>query len=221
MDGRPKLNVVLVATLVVLAAGSAACAECIPAGSGEGASITNQFAFDAEYDGWRMWNVPDPGYAHHVSYDPRVGPWIKVLELPTEVISGAEYRLSENVKICPNDPNVALWTGWHGEIVTEGWTWSGEASIEMTGGIPGGHGFYGGQIDGDVLEFDFGSAVDSDAFLNFSGMTLVYDAAGQGLPAPDGPIVLHQYALVPEPGSFALLGFGLLSVLIYRLRRRP
>ncbi len=220
MDGRPKLNVVLVATLVVLAAGSAACAQCIPAGPGEGVSITNQFAFDAEHDGWWMWNLPDPGYAHDVSYDPQAGPWIKILELPNEVISGAEYQLGENVRICPRDPNVALWTGWYAEIVTEGWTWSGNPDIEMYGGVVGGHAFYGGQIDGDVLEFDFGSAVDSDAFLNISGMKLVYDATGQGLPAPDGPIVLHQYALVPEPGSFALLGVGLLSMLIYRPRRR-
>jgi hypothetical protein len=193
-----------------------ASAERILAGNGPGESVVTYAEYDSDHE---RWEVGEPGEATEepqIVYGADAGPWVKVLDIPGEIASGTSIRLLESIDIGSGS---VPWTDWHEEIVTEGWTWMGDPHIEMFGGGIA-HGFSSGIVDGNMVDFSFFESMIPGTHLEVGSKYLVYDQLDQGLPPHTGPIVIHQYPTVPEPGTLALACIGAAGFTVCIRRRR-
>jgi hypothetical protein len=195
--------------------------------AGPAISTSSTHAYLPSIKGWFIGPVSidsDPDFA-----------WLKELQAPDRgwPRRNGSYSLIEVIRVGEG----AAWSGWHEEIRTSGWSWTGGSIFTFTPGADFGPGsaamalalnlsagalnrFDGltlldtGSIASGGIRFDF-NPLGTDTWLLVS-KTLAWDGGGR----PSGPIhITEGMSTVPIPGAAWLLGAGLAGLVAMRRAR--
>jgi hypothetical protein len=229
-DRRLKEFLVLAAALLLFAWTHSALASIVPAiGVGEtiGNSTTTTHDYLPAVKGWYISPVT-------VNSDPAAGAWMKELNGPDRgwPRRNNTYSLIEVIRLGDGP----AWTGWHEEILTNGWNWvkgsifayTPASSTSTSSTMPfsfnlsaGAFNLFNGltlldtgNIAGGGIRFDF-NPLGTDTWLLVS-KTLEWEGGGR----PRGPIrIAEGMSTVPIPGAAWLLGAGLVGMAAMRRAR--
>jgi hypothetical protein len=198
-------------------------------GENSGTTISTSHNFNPFFRGWVIGPVI-------VNADPAAGAWEKELKKPLWgwPRSGNTYGLLEIIKVGDGP----AWTGWHENILTNGWEWVKGSIFAYTPTSPTGasssmpfslnlsgsgtwsapKGFQlidTGSISGDTIDFEFNPLNPNTWLLIYK--TLEWDGEGR----PSGPIrIAETLSAVPIPGAAWMLGAGLIGLVVIRRKNK-
>ena len=110
------------------------------------------------------------------------------------------------------------WTSWHETAVTPGFIWGSDADDTFYTINGGGQQVAGVSYSPDYtsVTYDFGSSLPVGTVILLHSELQYMDTATFDNNA--NPIVVNQFAAVPEPSVFALLGLGVVFLVTSRRR---
>ena len=160
------------------------------------------------------WTFGTPSLPVALSYGAAAGVWQKQLSGAGQLDTYQEVNLLEYVKIGANPP----WTDWHETICTPGFIW-GYDPDDTFYTINGGAAQTAGIVynaDYTTLTFNFSAPLPVNTVILFH-KELQYMGADT-FDNNATAVVVDEFASVPEPATWALMGIGLAG-LAFRRRR--
>lgn len=196
---------------LALMLGGAADAAPIAVGSGPGASATTSIVFDEQgYGVWFLADLSDPVTPAPIPIfaDPAAGPWNLQLGFDDgypDLVTGDQFILQELVSVASS-----VLASWSQEILTSDWRWVDAAIFDNDTSFPlAGLDVF---LTDQTVTFAFDPlSAGAEVFV-----VKVLEYVGTGVTASSGGVAI---AVVPEPGTAALLVLGTLG-LSFRSRHR-
>lgn len=158
------------------------------------------------------WVFGSENFPYSFHYDPQAGVWEKSMTGVGSLDQFQEVNLVEYIKVGA-DP---VWSDWHETLITPNFVWGsdvGDTFYTINGGASQNTGI---TFSGNVLNIVFPSAEPAGTVIMIQ-KEMTYTGL-DNFDNNQNPIVLDQYATVPEPSSLAMLGLG--AVLAFISRRR-